>query len=67
MSHHIKYTSKTTGKVEVHRYDGSDSGAKAWMESLARENECVAEWSSKSPYDHSSAPPTFRASVNGKR
>lgn len=55
MSFEIKYTDKYSGKETVHKYSGSEGGAKAWAETLARENNCkaVCESIANGPYDFS--------------
>jgi len=42
-SHEIRFTSKWTGKQEVHPHSGSDYTASGWAESLAREHGCKTE------------------------
>ena len=55
MSWEITYTSKWTGKKEVHRHTHNESNARGWTEDLARENDCkaVCVHIADGPYDHS--------------
>lgn len=42
MSYEIKYKSKWTGKETTHKYSGNEAGARAWTESLAKDNHSKA-------------------------
>lgn len=56
MSHEIRYTSKYTGKQEVHTYRGGDvAGAEGWARTLSQDHGCKAEavHVADGPYDYS--------------
>lgn len=43
MTWEIRYTSKYTGKQEVHVNRNNEADARGWATSLARDNNCKAE------------------------
>lgn len=55
MSYEIRYTSKYTGREEVHKCNLSEGSARGWCKSLAKDHNCkaVCEHIADGPYDWS--------------